>query len=80
MLGAAAHYSAAERILVTRSESQAWPHPWTLSEPTTFAWNHKTVSMPHEQWKPYTEKHSFLTCGGEAMASVEVSVRPDVRG
>jgi hypothetical protein len=35
--------------------------------------------MPFEQWKTYSEKHSFLTFGGDVRALVEVSVRAYVR-
>lgn len=49
-------------------------------EPTSFAWNYKTISMPYEQWKTYNEKHSFpRTTAGNVTAYVEVSVRAYVR-
>jgi hypothetical protein len=48
-------------------------------EPTSFAWNNKTITMPFEQWKTYSEKHSFLTFGGDVRALVEVSVRAYIR-
>jgi hypothetical protein len=48
-------------------------------EPTSFAWNSKTISMPYEQWKNYSEKFSFGTSGGDVRAYVEVSVRAYVR-
>lgn len=48
-------------------------------EPTNFAWNYKTISMPYEQWKTYNEKHAFRTTAGNVTAYVEVSVRAYVR-
>jgi len=48
-------------------------------EPTSLAWNLKTISMRLEEWKTFSEKHSFLTFGGEVMASVQVSIRGYVR-
>jgi len=48
-------------------------------EPTSFAWNFKTISMPYEQWKTYNEKHYFTTFGGDVRALTEVSVRAYVR-
>jgi hypothetical protein len=48
-------------------------------EPTSFAWNYKTISMPYDQWKTYNEKHTFMTFGGDVWAYVEVSVRAYVR-
>jgi len=48
-------------------------------EPTSFAWNNKTISMPYEQWKTYSDKFSFFTTGGDVWAFVEVSVRAYVR-
>jgi len=51
----------------------------SMGEPANLTWNLKTISMPYEQWKTYSQKHYLHTTERDARASVEVSVRGYVR-